>query len=610
MATRQTYQRYGVNTNPDFDSLIQGQKATGDSLKEALGGIESLLNKTEEKYKQQNTLNMQEYLKGQLRSSGLGADPVNKVDIKKRFGDRINMDQIDETISSEKQLLKNEAINSASLAADDILNQSQDPIKAREAFTKKLRGLGADESLVNSATQDWSDAKETKFKDLLTLKSRKADERLAGVLSDIRSGTDQDMATEMAVSLVPEHERPAERLRLRNEIKKTAEMSERQVESLNTYVKRAQALSDRKVLKYQQEADELKGQLAALGNSGIDETSYAVSNKIKSNLGGNVANEIGDQLDNVWEKIFGIGDGEKFAQLQSELTNEYNINDEDASAIIAQSYGMTNKDGFWDGMNSDEMAAARAKALGLAANLKEKNRISGKLTAARNKVADVGLAERERIINLRQNLTDAARSKRLGVKDSEGMNPVYDNYMKEIKALQQAPTPDSDDGGNTGSGSDKGDKGGDSLTEEEKQKAEIERRKKIAAEQKAAAEAENGDEGDGGSSVIESEDSDPYNELERDKSNKTARKFLRSMGINDVLPEDKRENKSSSFGDMRNIFKSRKDNEAGADRWMNTLEGLSKPEQIRKLEQLVKEGRITDSVAEVLRKRLDPKRGL
>jgi hypothetical protein len=76
------YQRYGDGKAVDMSSLQAGLTAQKTNLKDILGNVETLMKNQQEGAIQENTLNMQSYLKDKIKAGGLKAtfdNPFNKL---------------------------------------------------------------------------------------------------------------------------------------------------------------------------------------------------------------------------------------------------------------------------------------------------------------------------------------------------------------------------------------------------------------------------------------------------------------------------------------------------------------------------------------------------
>jgi len=150
-------------------TLIRGQQAENNAMTGILDGIGDLMKTAEDKYRQENTLNLQEHFKKRLMQDGLGAAPIDEVEIKRRFGNMVNMEEVNSAFNDQQNVMKQEAIDNATTGANDLLTESNDPLASRKEFEKRMRASGATESMVTDAVQDFSDKNATRFKDAETL---------------------------------------------------------------------------------------------------------------------------------------------------------------------------------------------------------------------------------------------------------------------------------------------------------------------------------------------------------------------------------------------------------------------------------------------------------
>ena len=438
MALGSTYQKYGGFSAPsNMQAAMSQQQSKGGGFNKVFDSVEALFKQTENIYKDNNTLNMQEYLKGKLKAEGLGAEPIDTVAIKRQFGNMINMDQLGQTFSEEKIRMEQDAVNQATAAANETLTSTGDAVKARETLTKQLKSLNAPESLISNTNQSWTDANAVKFQDMNTMKERERESRVTSLFAELRGGKDPQMAIEMLTEGLPEHERDKEQQRLNQEVELRSQLTEQQKEEQDYYLDLKNIQVQREVQKHQNRVAELEHAAVSLQQDGLKDSSRELASAFNKELGGSAKNQIVNRLDNWFEKMLPNSDGKHFTKLHQQLI-ERGIDDKDADAILIQAFnGSYGGDGLvFNSMNQNELINASATAFRLADNLKAKNTIGTQLSAARQAVSDAESKGQERLIKLRQKLTQTARQNRLQVAGADSMETVYNTFPQTGNTTQ------------------------------------------------------------------------------------------------------------------------------------------------------------------------------
>ena len=459
MALGPTYQKYGGFSAPsNMHGMMSQQQSKGEGFNKVFDSVEALLKQTETIYKDNNTLNMQEYLKGKLQTEGLGAGPIDTVAIKRQFGNMINMDQLGQTFSEEKTRMEQDAVNKASTAANETLTNTGDAVQARSTLEQQLKELRAPQNLIDTARQSWTDANAIRLQDMNTVKEQEKEARVTSLFTELTDGKDSQMAIEMLVNALPAHEQDKERQRLNQEVELRSQLTEQQKEEQDYYLNLKNVEVQRVVQERQNRVAELEHAAVSLQQDGLKDSAYELASTFNSELGGSAQNQIVNRLDNWVEKMLPNSDGKHFTKLHQQLI-ERGIDDKDADAILIQAFnGSYGGDGLvFNSMNQNELINASATAFRLADNLKAKNAIGTQLSAARQAVSDAESKGQEKLIKLRQQLTQAGRNSRLRVAGSDNMETTYEKFLQTMNNTRTGsvtnpvtdptakPTPSVDD---------------------------------------------------------------------------------------------------------------------------------------------------------------------
>jgi len=447
MARGATYTKFGGVAAPDFGSMIKGQQAVTSSFKDAIGSVDDLLKQTEERYKETNTLNVQEYLKNKIQEQGLGADPIDKTAIQKRFGSLIDMDKVNATISGETKLIHENATNTASQLASKTLSETQNPILARKAFENSLRKAGGKESFISSATQAWSDSNATKFKDIDTLKMNAQNARSDELFSAIHNGMGEDQAVEAIVADLPKNERAAERRRLYGLIDDQGKLRPNAVATRDYYVGKRKIAGQAKIDVAKNNLATLEEQKNAIHAKSIPDSAYTLSKTYAQKLGGSVAKGIGKDVTNFVESWAGShSDASQINQLYRDYAKDYKA--DDVNAALALAYSEISTDGtFGNDINSNQFKYIRERVDSLLKAKDAENALATKISEQRQKVSQVQNEVANDLNDFTYKLNQAGRNKQLKVKGAKGIKAAAESTAAFISKVMGTPPPSDTSGG-------------------------------------------------------------------------------------------------------------------------------------------------------------------
>lgn len=447
MAQNQIYQKFGGFAAPDMDALVKGQAAVGSGIKDAIGGIRKLLTEQEETYRQENTLNMQEHLRSQLQSAGLGADPIDKVAIGKQFGDKVNMAALDETYSTEMGRLKDDATNAAASIGLDTLNQSQDPLAARKAFEDSLRKAGAKESFVTTATQQWSDSQATRFEDIAVQKERqnsRDDQFLAEELAENGAESGRDIM-DLIIQQYPEDQQFAQRQRLDATYQKMIELTPEQLRKKAGVLTLAKTMKDQKILQATQRYEDKMQELAAV-NTGIPDGAYQQVEAANTKLGASVGSNIKDRITNIFEGLSSTNDSAELIKAKNDIIARYNVPAKEADAMLAYAFGQRYGGDGWlfNDMSDTQVIDAVQDMEGMAQKYQQQAQISNEATDLKQQLATLTLQEERKIAELSESLHKGGQKRKIGVKDAPSIDELGQQFFSKM-ANTATPTPPKSD---------------------------------------------------------------------------------------------------------------------------------------------------------------------
>jgi len=431
MAGDPTYKKYGGFGTPDMRALVAGQKAVGEGFKEALSGVDDLLTQTEDIYKKNNTLNMQEYLQNKIKEQGLRAEPLDKTAIQKQFGSMVDMEQLENTFTTAKQQVEMDAVNDVGQRANQVFFETGDVLQARKTLEQGLKeDYNATPTQLGRAMQSWTDANAVAIKDMEIQAERDREIGYSNVRADVRSGLDGLQAIEARVLELPKHEQAEARRLWTDQHEKDKELTQTQIDSRDFYVNKLSNSIAVDIGQIEGEVAREQARLASLENYGVRDYALETAETISKTLGGSAKNAIRDKLDNSWQQLFGLGVGPKFDALHKELTEDLGVSDAKADAILIQAFNAEyNGDGgffSFKGMSNNEIEAAKKKARRLAAEERAKLDSSNRLTELRTSLVDVEKQGLQRVADFRRQLNQTGQNRRLGV---EGTSTIEDEGL-------------------------------------------------------------------------------------------------------------------------------------------------------------------------------------
>lgn len=432
------YDKYGGFGSPDFKSMIAGQSAVDNSVNNAFTQVKDLLRQTEDIYKENNTLNVQEYLQGKLQQEGLGAQPIDKTAIQKQFGNMINMDQVIDSFATEKQQMESDAINTAAMEASAI----KDPLQSRQAFAQSLRSAGAKEELVSKASQNFADMNALRFTDYEIDQTRQANERETNLFAEVSTKGEEiaDQAIVMLTNDLPEDQREAAKQKLYTALEERRKLTDDQRNNIEYYVSLEKNIGDRRVLAAKTNLEKLENAQATLQKTGVSEEAYKLAdNIVASGLGNSVHAAIGNKVNNFVERNLG-GKGNDTGRVKAmydHLINDLKVDAKDANAILALAFNEVYEGDrfFGNNISDDGLDQMDARVEELGQNMLDRYALIGEITKARSRVSETELSAENNITNLRKTLTEAGKATRLRVK---GALNIDDTYNRDYSSNRQA----------------------------------------------------------------------------------------------------------------------------------------------------------------------------
>jgi len=259
-------------------------------------------------------------------------------------------------------------------------------------------------------------------------------------------GDTQLAITEATKNMKP-RKRAAEIRRLEGVVAEREKRTDEQNRQITHYVNMEKIRGQEQISAAENKLKILKDQHAALQNTGVGDAWMSLAKKSAQKLGESVTGNIMARLDNIIEGFSSKSDGKVIKAMHAKLTADYGINREQADAIIAQTFSQ-----FYPGdsatgnnMNGDQLDGMKIEANKLAAKVGNKNKLTSAITAATQNVSDATNAAAKSVERTRKRLEDAARKKRLRLKDALGVEGAFKSIMANMGAAvatePQLPKP-------------------------------------------------------------------------------------------------------------------------------------------------------------------------
>ena len=294
------YNKYQVRaSNPG--GLQNSQTATANSLKDALAGVSSLMDIQTQRYKDTNTVNMQEYLQSTMQENGLGADPVDTIAIKKKFGNSIDMGVIDQTIGEQKEQMVSNAIDKANTFASDAFDQSQDVRASGEAYKQSLLDQNMEAAAAEELTREWRTSNQYRAEDIAIANKETLASLDGQLFAAMQNGAGEEATAELTKDL-PDNLKLSATLQLRKTFNSVSSMSDDQKVTYEGLLKRDEQYKSHEESIIQNEID--VAQTAVDNIEIVPESAYTAIDTINSTLGG-LPDAVDTKTDNNWVKDVG-----------------------------------------------------------------------------------------------------------------------------------------------------------------------------------------------------------------------------------------------------------------------------------------------------------------
>lgn len=468
------YKKYGFTVNDNSEAMQAGIDSQKKNLTDVLAGVTGLMKTQEDRYKQENTLNVQNYFKDKLQAGGLNAaltQPINQEEIKAKFGDRIDLGAVNTTATAQTDLLKRTAIESAVTEADKHLTVEggRDPLKATAAFKNALLANGATTAFADEQLPSYIAKKATEVQNIQTAKLQEHETRVNHVLdmaakidpvTKKSGGHDAGMmAIEASIASLPENEKRAARESLRTELEKAGELTKYQTTIMKDYNDAYAVEGTRRVNDAKNKSIVLKDQLKLALDNGVQEKyikAVASSGGItdaKGNLSQSIVNQLGDAVNNPIEKWAGaFSESGKLRQIRRDLGDK--LPGDTADAILLQAFQDAYDGGgfFGNDLNQAGFDRINSTVARLTANYENKVKLTQAATAADINVSEVEADVLQNAVNLRRSLFAAGRDEQLSrgksVTDpltSESIDKTYANFKAKM-GFGKTTTPPPVDG--------------------------------------------------------------------------------------------------------------------------------------------------------------------
>jgi hypothetical protein len=455
------YQKYGATVSDPSAGMQAGINAQKSNMTDILSSIKGLMTNQEAQYQQENTNNVQNYLKDKLQAGGLNAaltTPEDQDIIKQKFGNMIDMGTVSKTITDQTDILKKKAVELATRNADGFLTTEggRDPLKAASAFKNTLIGEGATNGFADEQLPGYIAKKATEVQNINTAKLQEHESRVNHVLNAAAEidpktkksgGHDAGMlAIEASILDLPESEKPKAREALRAELEKAGTLTQYQTTVMKDYNDAYAIEGTRRVNDAKNKSIVLKDQLKLVLSNGVqDKYLKAVESSgglmdAKGNLSQSIVNQLGNIVNNPIEKWAGtFSESGKLRTIRESLGKM--VPPGEADAILLQSFQEAYDGGgfFGNDLNQIGFDKINKRVAELTENYKNKVALTKAATAADINVSEVEAKALQDGVTLRKNMFAAGRDEQLSrgrsVIDpltSESIDTTYAQFKKAM----------------------------------------------------------------------------------------------------------------------------------------------------------------------------------
>jgi len=354
------YKKYGSNDLSNMGRDLQaGQDAMTRNFKGVLADVDGLLKTVEKGYVEDNTLKLQDYLRTNIKSAGLGADAPEMDQITSQFGKLIDKDVLGKTIADTRAKMVVDATDQAGTAAGTDFSENEDLGSATGAFKQSLLSLGMKDSDATAEATKWRQNNTYLAEDVELNNAALVNDFGGEVLNAIKSHQGKATAEEVINSLaedVPEKLRNKAIMSARDMVEQRSKLTTEQQEE-HDYIK---GTVNRKLAEFDsQQAVKASSAAAAVAKyDSINPAIMASANKLAAENPAGVMKSIAEDAGSWFGGLFGRLDGQEVTrELQPQVTSlikDYGVPAADAYAIGLQAYQEARADGgeAWIGSGS------------------------------------------------------------------------------------------------------------------------------------------------------------------------------------------------------------------------------------------------------------------
>jgi len=293
MADSSSYKRYGIRSENPMMGLVAGQNAVNNSFNSALDKVGELLAEELTGAKNTNTANMQSYLQQKLGDQGLAADPVDMVNIKKKFGNLIDMDQLANTEKTKRGEMTKDAVDLAGTFGLSKFNETGNLADAGTAFREQLLKAGMGALDADEKTAAWRNANKYRDLDAKTALADKTNVMLSELGKVWAGGGDDSSIDKYVNDNFDEKDRPDAKRAAKKYYGDLSKFDEKDKSDITDLQTRLATASEIAQTQYDDAYNKIQGQLGALDS--MSPESQAIGDKAFNVLGGDAAfNENGE----------------------------------------------------------------------------------------------------------------------------------------------------------------------------------------------------------------------------------------------------------------------------------------------------------------------------
>lgn len=347
------YKKFSVDVNDPTEGMMASQMGVRRGIQDAIGGIQSILDRQDEQAKKHNTRLATQELKQRIQEGGLGADPIDINELGQGYYDLVDYDILENVQERQTNLLKTNALDNAASTAATVYDNSNDLIKSSQAFKDSLIAAGMGDTAANKEMSIWRQNNQYRKEDLQHTKDKNFNIGKVNLIEALSNDPtlERQSAIDQVVSNLPAEDRENARQQYRNFFNEREKLTPMQQRNLDSEQKRQ--VSDLTAFD-QEHALSIQQLQSKLTDDPINDKAIAAASQHSNELGGlykkideeieggitsGVINAVTNALGGKWNQETGSKAANTFAtKTRDLLKNNPDLTRDEVMAIGLQAY--------------------------------------------------------------------------------------------------------------------------------------------------------------------------------------------------------------------------------------------------------------------------------